>query len=87
MLNKDSIFAGVAIGLPFPLLALLLTHLFKYNNYLLNKPGLPYFIAIAANLLLLRYFFKQEAELTCRGLIITTFFSMLLILLLKIQFV
>ena len=85
MLNKNSVAAGIAAGLPFPALACLTGYFLRYNTYLLNKPALPYFVAIAFNLAVIRYYFKHDAELTCRGIMLITFAFMLMIFILKIQ--
>ncbi len=87
MLNKNSIAAGILAGLPFPVLACLTSYFFRFNTYLLNKPALPYFIAIALNLAVIRYYFKHDAELTCRGIMLVTFGFMLMIFILKIQMI
>jgi hypothetical protein len=38
-----------------------------------DRPGLPYFIAIALNLFILRYLVRNNKEFTAAGLIISTF--------------
>ena len=61
MLNKNSLVAGVLIALICPVLAFATLYFFTDNLYLINKPALPYFIAIALNLGLMRVFHKKNS--------------------------
>jgi hypothetical protein len=85
MLNKNSMPTGIVAGLIFPAVAWLTEYLLKNNIYIINRPALPYFIAIGLNLIMLRFSFKYGADKTARGIMLTTFACMLLIFVFKIH--
>ncbi len=85
MLNKNSLPAGILISLIAPALAWAAAYLLKDNNLIINKPALPYFIAIALNLVLIRVFSKKAADKTIRGIMLVTFVFMVLIFIFKIH--
>jgi hypothetical protein len=85
MLKKNNLFPGILAALIFPALAWVAEYLLKTNAYILNKPAVPYFVAIGLNLILLRYSFKREMDQTGRGIILATFVCMILVLLFKIH--
>jgi hypothetical protein len=85
MLNKNSMLVGVLVALVFPLLAWVIAGLLKYNAFIINKPALPYFVAIAFNLFILKYLTKNGLNKTASGLIVASFTVMALIFILKIQ--
>ena len=85
MLNKNSLPAGILAALIFPAFAFIVAYLLKNNSYIVNKPALPYFIAIALNLVLIRFFSKKAADKTIRGIMLATFVFMLLIFIFKIH--
>jgi hypothetical protein len=80
MMEKDSIILGILIGLVFPAIAGLIEFALKTNVYLINRPAVPYFIAIALNLILLRIFLKRDAGKTLRGIMLVTFIFLLVII-------
>ncbi|MEO8884758.1 MAG: stationary phase survival protein SurE [Mucilaginibacter sp.] len=85
MLNKNNIAIGFLIGLIFPGIAWLISEVaFKTYLFTLNsKPGMPYLVAIAVNLFIIRYIFKKGNDQTGIGLIICTFIVMALVFLFK----
>jgi len=85
MLNKNSLPAGILIALIAPALAWAAAYLLRNYNLIINKPALPYFIAIALNLVLIRVFSKKAADKTIRGIMLVTFVFMVLILIFKIH--
>ncbi len=85
MLNKNSLPAGILIALIAPALAWAAAYMLKDNNLIINKSALPYFIAIALNLVLIRVFSKKAADKTIRGIILVTFVFMVLIFIFKIH--
>lgn len=85
MLNKNNMLTGILAALIFPAIACLAAGMLKNNYYLINKPALPYFTAIALNLILLRISYKKGADKTVTGIMLTTFVFMILIFILKIQ--
>ncbi len=76
---------GILAALIFPAIASVAAYSLKNNFYLINKPALPYFIAIALNLVLLRVSYKKEADKTVRGVMLATFVFMVLIFIFKIH--
>ena len=85
MLNKNSLPAGILIALIAPALAWAAAYLLRNDNLIINKPALPYFIAISLNLVLIRVFSKKAADKTIRGIMLVTFVFMVLILIFKIH--
>jgi hypothetical protein len=85
MLKINSIVAGVLIGLVFPVISLIAANFLKDNLYLLNKPALPYLVAIAANLIIMRICAKKDTVHAVRGIMITTFAFLLLVLFIVIH--
>ena len=83
MLNKNSLIAGILNALIFPVMAFVTIYFLKDNLYLINKPALPYFIAIALNLGLVRVFHKKNLDQTVRGVMLSTFLFMVAILAFK----
>jgi len=84
MLKKNNIAIGLLAGLIFPGLTwLVFGYFFKNKVILLNKPTIPYLVAIAVNLFIIRYLFKKGDDQTGTGMILCTFVGMLLIFLLQ----
>jgi hypothetical protein len=80
MFSINSIPAGLLLGCILPGVTWGVFGFILHNNaIILNKPGVPYLLAIALNLVLLRYFFKKEQEKTARGIMMTTFAFMLIV--------
>jgi hypothetical protein len=85
MLKKNNLLTGVLAALIFPALAWVAEYLLKTNAYILNKPAVPYFIAVGLNLFLSRYSFKRGWDQTGRGIILATFVVMILVFLFKMH--
>jgi hypothetical protein len=85
MLNKNSILTGVLLSLIFPAISLLIAYLLRGNLYLLNKPALPYFTALAANLVLMRVVKDKWGDKTGRGIIIGSMVFMIFVFLFIIR--
>jgi len=81
--NKNSYVTGVLIGLVFPAASLLAAYLLRDNLYLLNKPALPYLVAIILNLIMMRVISKKDTVKTVKGIMVITFIFMLVAFLLK----
>ncbi len=77
--------AGILAGLIFPAVAWFTEYFLKTNTYIINRPAVPYFIAIGLNLVLLRVSYKYEADKTAKGLMLSTFAFMLLVFVFKIH--
>lgn len=85
MLNKNSFLAGILVAFIFPAIAWAAAYYLKYNIYIINRPALPFFIAIALNLILMRFILKRELDQTARGIMLATFIVMLLIFIFKVH--
>jgi hypothetical protein len=85
MLKKDSILTGILAALVFPAVAFVAGNLLKHNVDIINRPSLPYLIAIALNLIFLRVILKKGLDQTGRGIMLATFVCMLVIFILKIH--
>lgn len=86
MLKNNSIAAGIIGGLILPGISLFVfLYLLKGNFLIFNKPGVPYLVAIAFNLFITRYCFKQGYDKTGAGIILVTFVFMAAVFLLKLQ--
>jgi hypothetical protein len=46
---------------------------------LLGKPAIPYLVALALNLIIIRTCYKKDADQTGRGVMLATFVCMLLL--------
>jgi len=85
MLQKNSLATGILLALIFPAIAFLVSYLLKNNVDIINRPALPYFIAIALNLVLLRICYKKGADKTVRGIMLSTFVFMALVFIFKVN--
>jgi hypothetical protein len=74
MLNKDSVGAGLAAGSVLPALSWIVFDYLLHNDaIIMDKPAVPYLIAIGLNLVLIRYFFANDRQETINGIMIATF--------------
>ncbi|RFZ90127.1 hypothetical protein D0C36_23085 [Mucilaginibacter conchicola] len=86
MFNRNNTIIGVILGCLPPLLLWLIFVIFLKNDaIIMDKPAIPYLIAIAMNLLMLRYCARKHFDLTSRGIMIATFACMLLIAIFKFR--
>ncbi|MDP9081336.1 MAG: hypothetical protein M3O71_28325 [Bacteroidota bacterium] len=83
MLNKNSLLTGTLLALIFPAIAWITAHYLKNNIDLINRPALPYWIAIGLNLIMLRFAFKKDLDKTSNGIMLTTFAAMIAIFMFK----
>ncbi len=84
MLNRNHIAIGFIAALFFPAIAWVIDAVvLKYIPDV--KQSIPYLAAIAANLFLIRYLFKNEQDQTGIGAIICTFIVMALVFLFKMN--
>ena len=84
MLNKNHIALGFVAALFFPAIAWVIdVVVLKYTPDV--KQGIPYLAAVAFNLFLIRYFFKNGQDQTGIGAIICTFIVMALVFLFKMN--
>ncbi|WP_462266488.1 hypothetical protein [Mucilaginibacter sp.] len=85
MQKANHILTGILGGLIFPALAWLTGGGKWFTLHYLNRPGTPYIIAIAINLLLLRLCYKKGADQAGNGIILCTFVVMLAIFIIKLK--
>jgi len=86
MFSKNSYLAGALIALVFPALALMAAWQFKDAALLLNKPALPYLVAITLNLIMMRLLSKKDTVKTVKGIMAVTFIFMIVAFILKQHF-
>jgi len=83
MFSKNSYLTGVLIALILPAASLVVAYVFKDSTLILNKPALPYLIAIVLNLIMMRLISKKETVKTVKGIMIVTFIFMVVAFILK----
>jgi hypothetical protein len=81
MLNKNSMLTGVFIAFIFPAIAWITELVLKTNTYITNRPAVPYLVAIALNLFIIRFCLKNDVDQTGRGVMLATFIFMIFVLL------
>jgi hypothetical protein len=85
MRYKNNIVTGIVAGMILPAVAwVLFGYIFK-DAVFMNKPGIPYLVAVAINLVGVRYGFRNDMDKTATGLIAASFIVTSLVFLLKIQ--
>ncbi|HWZ02448.1 MAG TPA: hypothetical protein VNX40_02495 [Mucilaginibacter sp.] len=83
MFSKNSYLTGALIALIFPVVSLVVAYVFKDSTLILNKPALPYLVAIVLNLVMMRLISKKETVKTVKGIMIVTFIFMVVAFILK----
>lgn len=84
MFNRNSTLLGIGLAALPPLVLWLIFVIFLKNDaIIMDKPAIPYLIAIGLNLVMLRYFARKHFDLTSRGIMMTTFVCILLIAIFK----
>lgn len=74
MLKKDSYISGMFLAIPLPIAAFVLaTYVFQYAALVINKPALPYLVAVALNLIMMRLFGANGTIKRVKGIMIVTF--------------
>jgi predicted Na+-dependent transporter len=79
MLNKNNIPTGILIGLILPVLSGVLFELVMNNVWVISRRGIPYFVVVAINLIILRIFAAKHQEKTAQGIMVVTFIFMVLV--------
>jgi hypothetical protein len=86
MLNKNTVGLGLAIGSILPALSwIVFEYILHDDAIIMDKPAVPYLIAIGLNLLFLRYCFKNKLDNTAKGIMMLTFAFTLVVFLFKIH--
>lgn len=73
------------IGLILPLSAYFIADVLLKNATIAGKPGVPYLIAVAINLIFLKYIYKAGSDKAGTGLLVITFIILLLTFTFKIK--
>jgi hypothetical protein len=81
MFHKNPMFVGFVLGLILPGLALLLFNVLYKDAVVLGKPAIPYMVALGLNLIAIRISYKKDADQTGKGIMLSTFICMLLLVL------
>ncbi|GGH21160.1 hypothetical protein [Mucilaginibacter phyllosphaerae] len=85
MFKSNNLLLGMVYGLIPPVLAWLIFAVWlKNDGMMMDKPAMPYLIAIGINLVLLRFSARAYLDKTSNGIMIATFACTLLIFILKI---
>ncbi|RYU90725.1 hypothetical protein EWM62_08750 [Mucilaginibacter terrigena] len=86
MFKKNNLYIGMLYGCVAPVLAwLIFAVLLKNDSIFLDKPAIPYLIAIGLNLVMLRFSAKAYLDKTSNGIMIATFVCTLLIFVFKMH--
>ncbi|MDT3402995.1 hypothetical protein [Mucilaginibacter terrae] len=85
MLSKNSMALGVLLGAVLPGIAWLVFGFFYKDAFVLNKPAIPYIIAIGLNLVLIRVLHSKGADNTTRGIMLASFACMVLLIVFKVR--
>jgi len=73
MFKKNGIVTGLVAGIIFPLVAWVCFDVIYKGVVLMQKPALPYFIAVGLNLVLIRYVVNKGWHKAGQGVMIVTF--------------
>lgn len=73
MLKKDNLWIGIALGAILPLIVYTLFEVLKSQMTLYAKQSFLNILCIGANVLIFRYFIKQEQDNTAKGILLFTF--------------
>ena len=83
---KNSILLGLLYGSIAPAIAWVMFEYILHNDaIIMDKPGVPYLVAVGINLVLIRFAVKGGQDNTAKGLMLITFVVMVLVFILKIN--
>lgn len=82
-MKKNRFVFGILLAMVFPVVAHVLTELTTWNLAIGNKELSLYVIAALANLLLVRYYYRNQLENTARGIILITFAAAIVLIFTK----
>jgi hypothetical protein len=86
MFKHNNLFLGMLYGFIPPAIAwLVFAVLLKNDAMIMDKPAVPYLIAIGLNLLLLRFSAKAYLDKTSNGIMIATFACTILVFIFKMH--
>jgi hypothetical protein len=85
MFRRNNLILGILYGFVPPVLTwVIFAVLLKNEAVPMNKPAMPYLIAIGLNLLMLRFSARAYLDKTSNGIMVATFVCTLLIFVFKI---
>lgn len=77
---KNSLLVGVVVGVVFPVLAYVLTTYTAIQaSFFSDKPIAIYVIAAVINLIIFRFSYRAGKDVFAKGVLLTTFLSMLVL--------
>lgn len=79
-MKKDNLFFGALLGLVAPIIAFVMSRFNLIGIDIGSKSLSFYAIAALINLLLMRYYYRNEMENSARGIILITFMSAMAVL-------
>jgi hypothetical protein len=79
-MNKDNLFFGILLGLVAPFIAFVMSQFDLTGIDIGNKNLSFYVIAALLNLILMRYYYRNEMENSARGIILITFICAMAVL-------
>ena len=83
MFRKDSYLTGALAALIFPAIACGAAYYFRYTAEVINRPALPYLVAVAMNLLAMRFIFSKGIDKTGKAMMATTFVVLIAVFAIK----
>jgi hypothetical protein len=83
MFKKDKFLTGALMGVIPPALAWFIIEILKFDDEIFGKKHFFYIASVIVNLLILRYFFRNDRPETASGVIFSTFISALVFVILS----
>ncbi|MBK0380458.1 hypothetical protein [Mucilaginibacter segetis] len=84
--SRNNLIAGFLCGCVLPLITwIVFEYWLQADDMIMNKPGVPYLIAICINLMMIRYSVLHDQDKTGKGIMMSTFMILLLVFMFKIR--
>jgi hypothetical protein len=86
MFKVNTITRGVIIGLILPAITVFIfLYILKGEFLILNKPGVPYLVAVFFNLLIMRYCARKGMDKIAIGIVAISFLFLIAVFVFKLQ--
>jgi hypothetical protein len=86
MFKVNTITRGVIIGLILPAITVFIfLYILKGEFLILNKPGIPYLVAVFLNLLIMRYCARKGMDKIAIGIMAISFLFLIAVFVFKLQ--
>ena len=85
MSKKVQFVTGLLSGIITPAIMMLIFGVFFKSMVLFDKPALPYWVSIAINLIIVRYFIRNSKELAGYVVLAITFILMIAMFMFKVK--